>query len=131
MIWSGSTTISSIATSGSAKAFSQLLWSGKSSEVWFSLRENHVKVRGFPVFPATQHWPGTIMCDFPQRKSHAVRWLHQHPQEIRVRSTPITKMLSRSIEHRGGYQCAAYSFVAPVRELRTEKLPLGLAVNFR
>src|SRR5271168_1966479 len=84
MIWSGSTTISSIATSGSAKAFSQLLWSGKSSEVWFSLRENHIKVGGFPVFPATQHWPGTIMCDFPQRKSHAVRGLHQHPQEIRV-----------------------------------------------
>jgi hypothetical protein len=55
------------------KAFSQLLWSGKSSEVWFSLRENHVNVGGFPVFPATQHWPGTTMCDFPQRKSHAVR----------------------------------------------------------
>jgi hypothetical protein len=29
------------------KAFSQLLWSGKSSEVWFSLRENHVNVGGF------------------------------------------------------------------------------------
>src|SRR5277367_349017 len=80
-----------------AKAFSQLLWSGKSSEVWFSLRENHVKVGGFPVFPATQHWPGTIMCDFPQRKSHAVRWLHQDPQEIRVRSTPIAKMLKRRL----------------------------------
>src|SRR5271168_5001989 len=76
-----------------SKAFSQLLWSGKSSEVWFSLRENHVKVSGFPVFPATQHWPGTLMCDFPQRKSHAVRWLHQHPQEIRVRSTPIAQIL--------------------------------------
>ncbi len=31
----------------SFKAFSQLPWSGKSSEVWFSLRENHVNVGGF------------------------------------------------------------------------------------
>ncbi len=30
-----------------SNAFSQLLWCGKASEVWFSLRENHVKVGGF------------------------------------------------------------------------------------
>ncbi len=30
----------------SYRAFSQLPWSGKSAEVWFSLRENHVNVGG-------------------------------------------------------------------------------------
>jgi hypothetical protein len=32
---------------GYFRAFSQIPWSEKSGEVWFSLRENHVKVRRF------------------------------------------------------------------------------------
>src|SRR5271156_4792363 len=39
---------------------------------------------GLPVFPATQHWPGTMMCDFLRGKSHADRWLHEDLQEIRA-----------------------------------------------
>jgi hypothetical protein len=34
------------------------------------------------------------MRDFLRGKSHAVRRLHQHLQEIRVRTTPIAKLLS-------------------------------------
>jgi hypothetical protein len=34
------------------------------------------------------------MCGFLHGKPHAVRWHHQAPQEIRVRSTPIAKPLS-------------------------------------
>jgi hypothetical protein len=39
----------SIETSGS-KAVSQLLWSYKGREEWFSLGENHERRRGFPDF---------------------------------------------------------------------------------
>jgi hypothetical protein len=40
---------------GVAKAVSQLLWPDKDREEWFSLGENHEKVRGLPGFPAARH----------------------------------------------------------------------------
>jgi hypothetical protein len=39
-----------------SKAVSQLLWSEKDREVWFSLKENHEKACGFPDF--LQRGPG-------------------------------------------------------------------------
>ena len=76
-----------------SRALSQLLFTEKDREVWFSLGENHEKACRSPDFLRALQWPRTIMCDFLHGKSHVVPRFHQPLQEIRVRSTPIAKLL--------------------------------------
>jgi hypothetical protein len=77
---------------GYARAVSQLLWTEKDREVWFSLGENHEKACRFPDFLRRSTSRGQL-CDFLHGKSHVVPRFHQPLQEIRVRSTSIAKLL--------------------------------------
>jgi hypothetical protein len=110
------------------RAVSQLLWSDKDREVWFSLAEDHEKTYRLPGFPAAKYWLREAMCGFLRGKPHEVRWTHKDPQEIRVRYTPIAKLLRRQTraeasiddQRRAGHErgviageedgCAAYFF---------------------
>ena len=53
------------------KAVSQLPWSHKGREEWFSLGENHERRRGFPGFPAKPLWRLKRCC---AETSHQVYW---------------------------------------------------------
>ncbi len=60
------------------------------------------------------------MCGFLRGKPHAARWPHKAPQEIRVRSIPISKLLQR-LQTRNPARDASAEFVVFLSEFSMQR----------